>query len=191
MLSKQNIPDLNWLKTYTALGMRDEFLSFSNSEKFVGNKSGCWKVSSIKGATENKVVEALRSNNVSVELYGNDLDQSVIENDRHPTKDGSYVVYFTANVEADENLKNLSANQLKSAETKGITLLERLLLELAYFLTTGKHLDENSVTLCSGSRCSGGRVPFVRWYSDNLWICVFWCYLGRRFDGLRSRAVVS
>jgi hypothetical protein len=61
-------------------------------------------------------------------------------------------------------LVNKSANQLKQEQVKGITLVERLLLEFAYFLATDEHLDGGkSMTLCSGSRWSNGDVPSVRW----------------------------
>lgn len=72
---------------------------------------------------------------------------------------------FKANIEADENLKNLSADDLKKKKIKGITLRERLLLELQYFKTTGEHLDIDNITLCSGSRYSDGSVPDVYWSS--------------------------
>ncbi len=80
--------------------------------------------------------------------YSDDLDVSVTENDRDPNRDGTYAIWVRDVVEADEGLKNLSANNLKKQKTKGVTLTERMLHELKYFLETGKHLDIENVTLC-------------------------------------------
>lgn len=60
--------------------------------------------------------------------------------------------YFKKNVEADEELKNLSANDLEKRGGEYITLRERLIMELEYFKATGKHLDIYNVTLCAGSQ---------------------------------------
>jgi len=69
---------------------------------------------------------------------------------------------FADNVEADEEYKNMSANDLGEIKGfQGITLRERLLMEIQYFDKTGKHLDVDNITLCSGSRCSDGDVPYV------------------------------
>jgi hypothetical protein len=128
------------------------------------------------------------------ELFGawkytnNSLDQAVPTNDRD-TKNGHYAIWVRDRVEADEELKNKSANDLKEASTPGNTLLERLLLELKYFKETGKHLDIENWTLCSGSRDSDGCVPGVGWYGDEM--RVGWYYPGFRRGILRSREVVS
>ena len=37
------------------------------------------------------------------------------------------------------------------------------MFELEYFKKNGKHLDVDNITLCTGSRCSGGNVPGVGW----------------------------
>ena len=111
-------------------------------------------------------------------------------NDRNP-KDGSYWVRCKASVEADEKNKNLSADNLAQKGIKGLTLLERLLLELAYYLASGAHLDVTTITLCSGSRRSDGDVPRVRWGSGNRGVCVDWCGPGYCGDDLRARAAVS
>ena len=118
----------------------------------------------------------------------NSLDQAVPTNDRD-TKNGHYAIWIRDRVEADEELKNKSANDLKKANTPGITLLERLLLELKYFKETGKHLDIENWTLCSGSRRSDGNVPYVFW--DGVKLGVDWYYVDDAYDYLRAREVVS
>ncbi len=52
----------------------------------------------------------------------------------------------------------------------GMTLLERLVLELFVFVTTGKHLDAEKYcrTICTGSYFEGRGYPTVQWTGDNL-----------------------
>ena len=119
---------------------------------------------------------------------GDDLDVNVPTNDRVST--ASYAIRVRDRVEADEELKNLSANDLKKKKIAGITLLERLIYELKYFSETGKHLDLVNWTLCTGSRDSGGHVPYVDWRSDDK-LRVYWYGPGNSDDDLRARAVVS
>jgi hypothetical protein len=181
---------LDWAKAYEALGMNAEYNS-KIASLTISEESGLWTIPVIKDVTCNKVVQALRDTGCQVWLYADDMDKEVVENDRDPNSDSSYAVSVRATVEADEEQANKSANQLAKEGHKGITLLERLLLELAYFLTTGKHLDVKKVTLCSGSRRSDGRVPGVFWNSDYRGVFVYCCSPGYRRGALRSRSVVS
>ncbi|PIT88573.1 MAG: hypothetical protein COU29_02230 [Candidatus Magasanikbacteria bacterium CG10_big_fil_rev_8_21_14_0_10_36_32] len=91
--------------------------------------------------------------------YADDLDNSVPTNDRDPRRDGSYIIRVRDRVEADEENKNLSADTVKSRNMVTLTLLERIVLELFCFWKTGKHLDIQNTTLCSGSRNFDGGVP--------------------------------
>ena len=101
------------------------------------------------------------------------------------------VRYFKKNIEADLELANKSANDLKAEGIEGITLRERLILELQYFKETGNHLDIDNWTLCSGSRNSDGNVPDVYWNSDDRRLHVDWSGADNRFPNLRARAAVS
>lgn len=74
---------------------------------------------------------------------------------------GNYTVSFKNSQEPDEENKNKSANDLKAEGNPGITLEERLLLEIEYFKKTGKNLDVKNYTLCSASRFRDGDVPHV------------------------------
>ncbi|PCI30239.1 hypothetical protein COB55_00460 [Candidatus Wolfebacteria bacterium] len=121
------------------------------------------------------------------ERYEKDLDAIVIENDSVSKE--SYAIWVRDCVEADEGLKNLSAGDLLKRGIKGITLLERMLLELKYFRETGKHLDIENITLCSGSRFPDDRVPGASWRDGGFGVC--WFCSADRFSRLRSRAVVS
>lgn len=106
-----------------------------------------------------------------------------------PTPKVSTSRKFLLTQEADENLKNLSANDLTRKGIVGITLRERLFCELDYFKRTKRHLDIKNITLCSGSRHPYGRVPSVYWDGDE--VSVDWCHPAHQDDNLRSRAVVS
>jgi hypothetical protein len=119
-----------------------------------------------------------------------DLDSAIPTNDRDP-KNGTYAIWVRDTVEADEQFKNKSANDLKSEQHVGITVLERLIYELKYFKETGKHLDIDNWTLCSGSRNAGGGVPCVRWRRGDSTVRVDWYGRGLRGPSLRSREIVS
>ncbi|MCX6766489.1 MAG: hypothetical protein NT170_01765 [Candidatus Moranbacteria bacterium] len=116
------------------------------------------------------------------------LPDEIVESER-TAENGHYAVWVRARVEADDEFKNLSANDLKKQGHKGITLEERLVLELFYFWKSGKHLDIQNVTLCAGSRYSDGNVPNVNWNDDKL--NVNWYNTGNANDNLRSREEVS
>jgi len=115
------------------------------------------------------------------------LDQ-VIKSDRTAEK-GAYAIWVRDRQEADEENKNLSADQLKERDTDEITVEERTLYELKFFNETGKHLDTSKWTLCAGSRYSGGDVPNADW--DGVKFRVSWYCAVYHFDYPRSRSVVS
>jgi len=110
------------------------------------------------------------------------INLSQIKSDRS----GKYEIDFKPNIEADEDYKNMSADDVKGIKT--ITLEERLLMELQYFKRTGQHLDIQNVTLCAGSRCSDGSIPCVYGRYDKLE--VYDCRPDDHDDYLRARAVV-
>ena len=103
--------------------------------------------------------------------------------------DQDYAVWIRDRVEADEELKNKSVNELE--QSKSITLEERLLLEIKYFRETGKHLDVENITFCAGSRDSGGSVPFVDWRRWRGGVNVDRYNPGNAGGDFRSRLVVS
>lgn len=94
---------------------------------------------------------------------------------------------FKPNIEADEEHKNKSYNEIIKAGIQGITLRERLIMELQYFKETGKHLDVDNVTLTT-PLYSDGSVASVYWSVGGLY--VGWC--GRDGAGgvLRVREAV-
>ena len=140
-----------------------------------------------KGTTLNDAMRACKKHFATWQYY-DDLDKDVVKNDR-TAQDGAYAVWFRDRIEADEEMKNLSANNLAEQKVSGITLLERILMELEYFGRTGKHLDIENWTLCGCSRCSGGYGALCYWYVVEFG--VVWCSSVRSFPRLRARVAVS
>lgn len=104
-------------------------------------------------------------------------------------RSGDYEISFKDTVEADEDLKNMSANDCMEKGIVGITLEERLKMEIDYFKKTDKHLDIDNITLCSGSRYGDGSVPGVDWHDGEMG--VDWCRPDHSHGRLRSRQAVS
>lgn len=148
-----------------------------------------WLILIAQGITPNRVIAACRKH-FTCSLHVEDFDAEIKgRNDREPTE--TYAIWVRATVAADEELKGLSADVLKGQKIAGITLLERLLLEIKYFLETGEHLDPKTVTLCSGSRFSDGRVPDVRWSSSYRLLRVYRSDPRDASSNRRARAAVA
>lgn len=120
--------------------------------------------------------------------YVDDLNTGIPTNERE-SMNGAYAIWVRDTVEADEVHKNKSAEMVVAEGLKTETSLERNLHELKYFAETGKRLDLVNVTLCSGSRNSGGYVP--RAYGYGGWFRVSWYDVTDRNGCLRPREVVS
>ena len=174
---------LDWAKFY-----KDEFGLDVTVPPIPEPSPEHWDIFIPTGLTENKAIEACK-NNFPVWQYADDLNTAIVHNDRDPKVNSPYFVRFKKTVEADEDLKNLSANDLLAKNVKVVTLLERIILEFAYFKKTGQHLDIDCITLCSGSRDSDGGVPHAYWRGGGFY--VGWSYAGRSAPRLRSRTVVS
>lgn len=140
-----------------------------------------------QGITIAQVIAVCRKH-FKVWVYREDLDAAVTENERIAEND-HYAIRVRDVIEADEELKNLSANNIKERGIATETLLERLLHELKSFKETGDHLDRKMITLCAGSRFSDGDVPHVLWYGSGMF--VYWFDPDDADDGLRARQAVS
>lgn len=161
-------------------------------------KPGYWNVPMLPGLTQNGLVAAMPKLGITVWPYNDDLDASIPHHDRDPNKESFYLVSFRARKEADEEYNNLSAVQLKEQGIKGITNPERLFLGLGFYQATEgeadlnqRHLDVKNYTLCSGSRCSDGKVPSVDWDSGRRRVRVNWVAPGGRGPSIRAREAVS
>lgn len=162
-------------------------LDLNVADVFIPEKpaDGEWRLIIVAcGLTLNQVFVCM-SRTFKSGKYVDDLDASVTKNARD-TKT-SYAVWVRVSVEPDENYLGKSANQADPDMKIGITLLERMLLEIIYFDETGKHLDIKGWTLCTGSRVSVGNVPVMNLYSVGK-VYVGWCSPGNSNGrgGLRS-----
>lgn len=166
----------------------NEIIDHLNGAEKCVQKQETWTVKIRKGQTIEGTLRECQKLFKVWRYTDADLDE-LVTSDRNSSE--AYEVSFKANVEADENLKNSSAADLQERGIKGITLVERLQLEIDYFRETGKHLDIENWTLCSGSRSSGGGVPDVRWRRSGSAMCVDWDFLDDRDDNLRSREVLT
>lgn len=102
-------------------------------------------------------------------VYDDDMRELIkrpLKDDRLATH--SYAVWVRGETEARE-FPNRSAKQTDEQKILGITLLERLLYELKFFVETHAHLDKHCITLCTGS-CwrEDSETPVVHWHND-LW----------------------
>jgi len=148
-----------------------------------------WLVVVKKGITIEAVIKALKTKMKVYRYTDNDLDEAVPTNER--TADHDYAITVRDQVEPDNDLRNTSAAQIakKNPKLPTMTLLERLLLELFYFHFTGEHLDIKGVTICAGSRDSGGRVPGVFWDPGSGGLYIDGCDAGNSDDDYGARAV--
>lgn len=118
-----------------------------------------------------------------------DLDEVVTGNVRTSAK--AYAIRCRERVEADEELKNLSANDLKAKGINCMTFLERAVYGIKYFVETRRHLDIVNWTLCAGSRGADGYVLYMGFNPDYDEVRVR-CYRPDGSDGImRARQVVS
>lgn len=114
---------------------------------------------------------------------------SATDHDRTAVQ-GDYFVFFKKTIEADEEFKNLSAKYLWKQKHQGITLIERLLMEVFYFETTQSHLDTNTRTLCCGSRDIDRSVPCVYYSLQHDCLMIDWEYKSFSSENSRSREFI-
>jgi len=157
-------------------------LSESQKEKFK------WLIIMPKGLTIdtiwNKVKEKMKTN---AEIIFIDVKKSV-----RTTEKNSYVIWTRDTIEADPELANLSAEQIKEKGINPIMLEERLVQELFYnWKNPDKHLDLDNLTLCVGSRHPLGRVPSVRWFGGYQKLFVFWFNASSAYGNLSCLEAVS
>ncbi|MBI4836914.1 MAG: hypothetical protein HY813_00715 [Candidatus Portnoybacteria bacterium] len=177
----------SWQKFYKKIfGQNFDFSTVCIPERPGSTKDWCLIILA-EGMTPQRLFDKCREQ-FGVWKWTDDNFDKIVHSDR-TAKGGHYAVWVRSRVEADEEFKNLSANDLKARNHQGVTLEERLVLELYYFWKTKKHLDFQNITLCTGSRYSDGSVPRVHWRDAEL--RVYWCPSGRAHAPLRSREAVS
>jgi hypothetical protein len=117
-----------------------------------------------------KVLQMIRGNGIYLWRYtGNNLDKEIDwgKEQRREIKK-PYAIWVKSDI--DINLCDIFDYQ-------AVTLLERLLLEIFYFnfLSRGNHIDTpSSITLCLGSRGTGGFVPYVIYSPSSNTVIIDW-----------------
>ncbi|MEK7600349.1 MAG: hypothetical protein AAB463_00090 [Patescibacteria group bacterium] len=151
-----------------------------------------WGVVVLPGLTPQLVFEKSRELFSCWKYDERSLDEVIdLAKEQRATVTDPYVVWCRDRIEADEELKNTSAHQVKERGITTMTLSERELLEQWYFWKScGDHLDKQNVTLCAGSRRVGGYVPGADW-DDGQGFCVGWYDVSNSGDHIRARQVVS
>jgi hypothetical protein len=124
-------------------------------------------------------------------VYEMNPDKIVIDNDRPASMPSSYGVWVRPNIDADPEFSKMSAIDLQQLKVSGITLLERLVLELYRFVRTGRHGDVDSLTLCTGSRHPDGCIPTVYWAAPLGRLEIHWVFPHIKGKQLRCRAVAA
>lgn len=174
----------SWQKLYREdFGLELDTASLKIPERKPGFN---WLIVVAKGITPNRIVEVSRKR-FKVSTYSEDLDSvtSVRKTDK------VYAIWVKDQVEADEELRNKSVNDLEREGVNSITLEERLLLELWYYRREKKHLDRDNWTLCAGSRRRRGGVPVGGWHAGRGRVGVRWCLSHDRHGSARTRLAVS
>ncbi|MFA6548091.1 MAG: hypothetical protein WCT11_04075 [Candidatus Magasanikbacteria bacterium] len=167
---------------YEVFGLKEDFSGVEIKDDPGGFG---WVVLVSALTTLNQVWAKCRDRFPSSVCHGDDLDRYVLWN----AVKIAYTVRFRNRVEADEENMNLSADTLEKQRVRGITLLERMLLELWYhWRTGGGHLDMLNWTLCSGSRILGGQLLACRW--DNRYFHLDHYGPHHAHNSLRTRSAV-
>ena len=147
------LPDLDWEATYAVLHRYHSDVGFRPSEiESAGGTSAIadeWCLPVLYGLTPMKLIVALQKVGVGFSSTFT-LDETRLAHVRDPVQ-RSYGIRFKRRVESDLTLRGRSNSELVGRNLEGITLVERMLLELAFFLTTGGHLDVKGHTACTGS----------------------------------------
>lgn len=136
------------------------------------------------GMTPQRLFDKCQEMFPSLKYTDKNLDE-FIKSDR-TVQNGHYAIWVRDRIEADEENRNLSANDLKERGGDEETLEERELHELKFFKETGRHLDLQNWTLCTGSRNSFGSVPCANCNDGKF--KVNWNNPRNHNDNLRSRS---
>jgi len=165
------------------LGFPDELMPEASDEF-------AWPIC-VPGIISNEVAFQSGKIDISRWKHTNDSLDSIMDSTRG--RDAwlhSFIVRCRPNWEADEDMKNLSGDDIENAKTDVMMFRERLILGTFLFWLTGEHLDRETITL-TGSRYRVGLVPHVDFYSDDRRVGVGWAVPDDAHDYLRSRQTVS
>ena len=139
------------------------------------------------GLTNNDVFDAFtKTLDGKTWRYANDLN--TVE-DVITRPEGPHVVWVRDVIEADEEMANVSADQITERGINTVTFFDRQMDGLKVFDEGRGHLDIQNVTLCSGSRSSDGGVPGAGWLDGEFYVHAY--RPGYSDSCLRARVAVS
>jgi hypothetical protein len=172
---------LEWMRFYKEVfGLSLDFSKIPVCKKREGFN---WLFFMAPGLTANKIFDKC-SEYFNVWRCRDDLDKEIGGGETW-----IYSFWLRDRIMADEENKNLSAQECRQKNIYGLNLNERMLLELWYYWKTAKHLDEDASTLCIRSHYLDGMIPSVGWGFDKMQV------EGFRPDyssiGLRARSFES
>ena len=116
------------------------------------------------GLTIEQVLEVIKKK-LKVDCPKGLSDQDIVSNDRN-AKNGHYAFCLQRRSEIDKKNKDLFPKEQTKSQIFDCTLLEKLLMIICY-QETGRQLDVDIITICSGSRNANGYVPCVDWCYDD------------------------
>ncbi|MFA6097428.1 MAG: hypothetical protein WC788_07425 [Candidatus Paceibacterota bacterium] len=119
--------------------------------------------------------------------FSEGIDDDFVRSERKAAK-GAYAIWVKDAIDSDEELKNISKKEFGAKAFYGMTLPERLLMELKFHNETGGHLDPNSATICSGSNFSSWKIPMVFWDGEK--VAIDWAELAS-FGTTSFRSVIT
>lgn len=169
-------PEVAVLLGANRIGESDVVCSFGQVSMPVGRAGLSRQIALPQGLTEQRLFGHLMTIFPCTKYTDASLDQEVVFNERD-ARQASYVIWTRDQVEADKELKCVSANDLRVRGKSTMTLLEYLAYALVYYRETeflvrdgsipprvqGQHLDIRDWTLCAGTRLVGGGVPYCSW----------------------------
>jgi len=142
-----------------------------------------------KGVRLNRVWNVHEERNIPrYQWWNGALENAMQVSERGEVKE-TYAFWVRNVVEADEDMKNISAETIAERKLDTENLIERLVHGLKFFDETGNHLDVKNVTLCASSRFAGGDVPRVYRLAGGS-VDVYGCVVGRFSPRLRARRAV-
>ena len=184
-----------WENFYlTNFNEKPNFSKVRIPQKPTGNN---WRLIIIKkGLTTEEVFQKCNELFNATKYTEKSLDEVVTENQRNTNT--HYAIWVQTNVEPDPEYLGKSTKEADPDMKIGITLLERLILEIKYYEENKEkinnrdnHLDIQGITFCSGSRYADGDVPSVDWYGDYSKLLVDWYNLVHSNPKYGLRVAVS
>ena len=155
----------DWREIYGLVGI--EIWRFE--QYFEPSAADVWELYVLPGISMANLVGAIRKTGVNIQhQYDGESEQyaeyrAERRHDRDPYFNGAYRVSFPRCHSSDVKLKGMPYDKYVADKLLGITIYEKLLLELGYILTTGRVMEAKTCCLCPGTDVpgTGGENPYL------------------------------